>query len=107
MEIVKRCGPILKMLPRYGENLFDQNIVELIWKCQIGKHEEVVRTVYNLIQEVLPTINLSMVNCLFEKIKQFPPPAIDEKYINFMRECSIIAFKQQFRSSQNAFMQEN
>ena len=31
IEIVKRSGTILKMLPRYGENLFDESIVDLIW----------------------------------------------------------------------------
>ena len=69
IEIVKRSGTILKMLPRYGENVFDESIVELIWKCQLGKHEEMVRTVYNLIQEVLPFVPLQIVDALFAKIK--------------------------------------
>ena len=54
IEIVKRSGPLLKILTRYGEDLFDVSLVDLIWKCQLGKHEEMVRTVYNLIQEVAP-----------------------------------------------------
>lgn len=96
IEIVKRSGPILKMLPRYGENLFDETIVDMIWKCQLGKHEEVVRTVYNLIQEVLPYVNLEIIDCFFTKIKQFPPPTIDEKYIVFMRDFSKTALKRRF-----------
>jgi len=61
------------MLPRFGENLFDESIVELIWKCQQGKHEEMVRTVYNLIQEVLPYLTLPIIDSFFEKIKSMPP----------------------------------
>ena len=33
MEIVKRSGIILKTLARYNENLFDESIVDMIWKC--------------------------------------------------------------------------
>jgi len=33
IEIVKRSGPLLKFLCRHGDNLFDESIVELIWKC--------------------------------------------------------------------------
>lgn len=47
-EIVSRSGPLLILLTKQ-ESLFDENIVELIWKSQLGKHEEMVRTVYNLI----------------------------------------------------------
>jgi len=61
------------MLPRFGENIFDESIVELIWKCQQGKHEEMVRTVYNLIQEVLPYLTLPIIDSFFEKIKSMPP----------------------------------
>ena len=33
IEIVKRSGPLLKILTRYGDNVFDESIVDLIWKC--------------------------------------------------------------------------
>ena len=42
---------------------------------------------------MIPFVTLDIINCFFEKIRQYPPPAIDEKYINFMREITIIAFK--------------
>ena len=48
-EIVKRAGPILKFLIKYGAGAFDGAAVEIVWACQMGKHEEMVRTVYNLI----------------------------------------------------------
>lgn len=49
IEIVKRCGPILKFMASFGNGKFDAQTVSLVWKCQLGKHEEMVRTVYNLI----------------------------------------------------------
>jgi len=57
IEIVKRCGPILKFMAVFSNGKFDAQTVSLVWKCQMGKHEEMVRTVYNLIQEILPFLN--------------------------------------------------
>jgi len=94
------------MLPRFGDNLFDESIVELIWKCQQGKHEEMVRTVYNLIQEVLPYLSLPIIDSFFEKIKSMPPPQIDEKYLVFMREFSKEAFKKRYEHTFQAYAQE-
>ena len=94
------------MLPRFGENLFDESIVELIWKCQQGKHEEMVRTVYNLIQEVLPYLTLPIIDSFFEKIKSMPPAQIDEKYIVFMREFSKEAFKRRYEQAQLVFAED-
>jgi len=33
IEIVKRSGSVLKMLARFGQGVFDQSTVDLIWKC--------------------------------------------------------------------------
>lgn len=33
IEIVKRSAPILKMLARFGQGVFDQSTVDLIWRC--------------------------------------------------------------------------
>ena len=104
IEIVKRSGPLLKIMARYGENQFDESIVDLIWKCQQGKHEEMVRTIYNLIQEVLPQCNLPVIDSFFEKIKSMPPPTIDEKYVVFLREFSKMAFRKRFDVEHYTFM---
>jgi hypothetical protein len=32
-EIVKRSGPILKFLIKYGQGAFDASSVEIVWKC--------------------------------------------------------------------------
>ena len=76
--------------------MFDDSIVDMIWNCQKGKHEEMVRTIYNLIQELLPHLPLNIIDLFFEKIKTLPPAQIDEKYIVFVREFSKEAFKKRF-----------
>jgi len=99
VEIVKRSGPILKLLCRYGENLFDESIIELIWRCQLDKHEEMVRTIYNLIQEVLPILSLPIIDSFFLKMKSMPPAQIDEKYVVFVREFTKQALKKRLEFS--------
>lgn len=33
IEIVKRSGPLLKFLCRNNDNLIDESMVDLIWRC--------------------------------------------------------------------------
>ena len=56
---------------------------------------------------MLPVVTLDIINCFFEKMRQFPPPTIDEKYIVFMRECTVIAFKRQFLVGRDEFYNGN
>jgi len=63
--------------------VLDEATVELLWRCQDGKHEEMIRTVYNLIEQVLHHVNLDVVNLFFAKISQ--EHNYDEKYLLFLR----------------------
>lgn len=47
LEIVKRSSCILKFLAK--QNSLPPDSIDLIWKCQLGKHEEMVRVVYGTI----------------------------------------------------------
>jgi len=49
VELIKRAGPLIKFMIKYGNGAFDGSSVELIWKAQLGKHEDIVRNVYNVI----------------------------------------------------------
>lgn len=60
LEIVKRSGCILKFLAKEGA--LPKNTVELIWKCQMGKHEEMVRVVYGIIKELVPHIEIGYID---------------------------------------------
>ena len=37
-EILKRAAPVLKFLSANGS--MTQDMINLLWKCQLGKHEE-------------------------------------------------------------------
>jgi hypothetical protein len=52
IEIVKRSGAILRFINRHGGGKFDDETVNLLWKAQEGKFEDMVRAVYNLIEDV-------------------------------------------------------
>ena len=54
LEIVKRSGCILKFLARLGSLPIES--VEMIWKCQLGKHEEMVRVIYTIIKDLVPNL---------------------------------------------------
>ena len=70
IEIVKRSASVLKMLARYGQGVFDQSTVDLIWRCQTGKHEEMVRTVYEVIVSILSSLSQDLIDIFFAKVKQ-------------------------------------
>ena len=55
LEIVKRSGCVLKFLAKF--DALPSDTFDLIWKCQLGKHEEMVRMVYNIIKELVPHIS--------------------------------------------------
>jgi len=47
LEIVKRSSCLLRFLAK--KESLPQDSIDLIWRCQLGKHEEMVRVVYNII----------------------------------------------------------
>lgn len=71
--------------------MFDESTVELTWRCQDGKHEEMIRTVYGLIENVLPALSLEVINMFFAKMCQ--QQNFDEKYILFLKQFTIIALQ--------------
>jgi len=91
IEIVKRCDLILKFVAKHDkQNFYDAALVDLTWRCQLGKHEEMVRTVYKLIEEVIPLLSLDVINLFFAKVEQ--TQTFDEKFLLFLREFTCTAF---------------
>jgi hypothetical protein len=66
IEIVKRSGCLLKFLAKQGS--LPAEMIELIWKCQLGKHEEMVRVVYNIIKDLVAFIPLDFIDLFYSKI---------------------------------------
>lgn len=64
--------------------MLTEAIVDLVWSCQDGKHEEMIRTVYTLIEHVLQALDLDTINLFFDKIKK--EQRYDEKFIIFLNK---------------------
>jgi hypothetical protein len=54
----------------------------------MDKHEEMVRIVYNVIQEISPVLPLNLINEFFKRIRQVPQNQYDEKFLNFLKELT-------------------
>ena len=66
VEIVKRSSCILKFLAKQGS--LPAESVDLLWKCQLGKHEDMVRVVYSTIQEIVPCLDVALVDLFYQRI---------------------------------------
>jgi len=105
IEIVKRANVLLNFLAHKSNGDLDASIVDLTWRCQEGKHEEMVRTVYNLIENLLPHVNLSVFDLYFQKISK--DPKIDSKFLSFLKEFSIRALTRQYDVLNDEYDQHN
>ena len=105
-EIVKRCGPILIFIIKYGQGCFDESCVSIVWRCQEGKHEEMVRIVYALIQEISGHLNINLLNEFFERIRTVPQKMYDEKFLTFLKELTQKALTQTFLSQVNSIQNQ-
>jgi len=84
VEIVKRAGPVIKFLAKH--DALPADFVDLLWKSQEGKHEEMVRVVYDIIKDVTSDLRPAVIDHLFEKIQSVPLASYDEKFLNFLKE---------------------
>ena len=92
-ELVKRLGTILIFLAK--QKKINPDIIDLLWRCQQGKHEDIVRVVYDIIKDLVEFLNVDEIKLLNEKIKAIPLDAYDEKMITFMKSFTIAAFTAQ------------
>lgn len=88
-EILKRAAPIIRFLCQQGA--MTQQIIDMIWSCQQGKHEETVRVVYALINEVVSNLPEPLLDNLFAKISSVPQDQYQEMYLDFLKEFTIRA----------------
>lgn len=88
-EILKRAAPVLRFLCEQGAAT--QEIIDMVWSCQQGKHEETVRVVYGLIKEVVTDMPPELVASLFAKVAQQPPDDYSEMYVEFLKDFTVRA----------------
>ncbi len=56
VEIVKRSSSVIIFLAKEGA--LPNEVVDIVWRFQIGKHEDMVRVVHSTIQEILPEVSV-------------------------------------------------
>lgn len=90
-ELYKRAATFLKFLSRRGG--MTQEIIDRVWDCQDGKHEETVRVIYNLIVDFVVDLPAPLKRSLFDKIRQVPASQYNEMYLTFLNQCTLKALE--------------
>jgi hypothetical protein len=88
-EILKRAGPVIIFLAT--NNCITQEMIDMIWASQKGKHEETVRIVYNLILEVLDYLPMNLMESLFAQVQAVPESSYTEMYLKFIKDFTVRA----------------
>jgi len=57
IELIKRSVDLLKFIAEFGE-IFPENLIDIIWKSTKDKHEDDVKTIYEKIIELGPSLNI-------------------------------------------------
>ena len=58
----------------------------MIWRCQLGKHEETVRVIYGLITDIVADLPLQLRNLMFSKVIEVPSQQYNELYLTFLKD---------------------
>mmetsp|Transcript_9589 Transcript_9589/g.9218 ORF Transcript_9589/g.9218 Transcript_9589/m.9218 type:complete len:225 (+) Transcript_9589:1473-2147(+) len=103
LEIVKRSGCFVKFLAKQG--VLPPEIVELVWKCQQGKHEEMVRVIFNIIKECVPDVPEEIIDSFYAKIHTVPPKQYDEMFLTFLKDFTLQAMESNYERYQATVMQ--
>lgn len=64
----------------------DETTLNLLWKCQEGKHEETVWSVFETINSIAPSLKQDHLFYLFAKIKTIPKKEYTEMILKFIKE---------------------
>jgi len=89
-EMIKKSVHLLSFLAR--KDCLNNELLELLWKCQREKHEDIVRAVMETIKEILNYLKLDQIRLLYQKVKEIPLESYDEKLIHFMKDFTQKAF---------------
>ena len=81
-ELVKRSGPLLKLL--YRNNMFTRTDLDAVWLAAVGKHEAERNVIMTLFAEIVPTLKTQDVQHFFTKISSLPLTQIDSQVLNLL-----------------------
>ena len=67
--------------------------LDLLWKCQEGKHEATVLGVFETIIEVSLELSIESLDYIFSKIESIPLKKYNEQVLNFVKDFTMNACK--------------
>ena len=88
-EVLKRCPDIIKFMA--SENALTREQLDLILESSSGKHDSIIRVVYQLIVDIIDSLPLEQSNYIFDKLAGIPIAEWDEKLIETLREFTFKA----------------
>eukprot|EP01022_Parablepharisma_sp_SALTPOND_P026524 TRINITY_DN64327_c6_g1_i1.p1 TRINITY_DN64327_c6_g1~~TRINITY_DN64327_c6_g1_i1.p1 ORF type:complete len:2209 (+),score=297.78 TRINITY_DN64327_c6_g1_i1:12673-19299(+) len=89
-ELIRRSAHILTFLAK--QKAVTEGIIELLWKCQQDRHEDIIRAVYDTIKETAIYLSPYGLKYIFSKIKSIHTENYDEKLVTFMKDFTVTAY---------------
>lgn len=86
-EIVKRCSDILKFMAKF--DTIPNEIIDLLWSSCEGKHEALVRAIYDTIIGISGYLTKEGAKRMHEKILSIPHEEMNEIHLNLIKGFAI------------------
>ena len=90
-QIVKRSPTILKFLAQ--QHKLQGKHLELLYQAMLGKHEGVVRIVYELLTDLAQVLNEEMLDLVFHRLQEKPLSEYREFDLHIVRQFTLNAVK--------------
>ncbi len=97
-ELIRRTSYILTFLARHGA--ITTEMLELLWKCQQDKHEDLVRAVYDTVKDIVEFLSPENIRFINAKLMAYPLEAYDEKLISFTKDFTLKAYASQSKAEE-------
>ena len=90
-QILQRSHPILNFLIEGKE--FKSEYTKLIWKCITEKHEDIAKSTYLLLAEIILCSPYTLIQEFFKLIKAIPVEEYTDTFVEFLRIYTLNVFK--------------
>lgn len=89
IEVIKRSANVLRFLS-FHKQLTKEHL-DLLWKCQEGKHEATVLGVFDTINDIALDLSTESLNYVFTKIQSIPIKKYNEQTLSFVKDFTMNA----------------
>jgi ubiquitin carboxyl-terminal hydrolase 9/24 len=91
IELVKRASDLLVLLAQFSRLSVEH--LEMIWNSSQGKHDSLVRVIYQAVLDLAPKLNYDQSKFMFNLMKSVPLTLYDEKYLKLVKDFSANAIE--------------